>query len=325
MNKPFHALSALIISIESDNHCHVWEIYPVQEVIPKSLGNSLLTDCAQPIEGVAFTADRISCQSVTPLEGVAFTADRICCQSVTPLEGVCSFGVRTNETINRGKRNKSTKNYPLEGVRVSAQNFSQSASSWFSSLNVVLPACFLKCWPFRIFFCVFTPGFIAFGSFTYFIGTFLFHFNFWSYWCVLFLFGSSIFQTVVMDSMNTNMDTNNDSFEQLLNQFVPMNQRWFSSDRARPRFFAGAVRPKRQTSVQRVAALKGQYTRILANFRSRRLWKFGPVGRSAQPVLSLDTLKSPVVAPNRKSLSGLVGILDSDVSSEVKDEDPSHA
>ena len=97
--------------------------------------------------------------------------------------------------------------------------------------------------------------------------------------------------------------TNNDCFEQLLNQFVVMNQMWFSSDRARPRFRAWAARPNRQTLVQRAAALKGQHARILANFCSRRLRKFGPVERSAQPVLSLDILKSPLVAPDRKSLS----------------------
>ena len=89
--------------------------------------------------------------------------------------------------------------------------------------------------------------------------------------------------------------TDNDSFEQFLNQFVPVNQRWFSSDRARPGFRPGAVSPKRQTSAQLAVALKGQYARILAIFRSWRLRKFGPVGRSAQPVLSLDILKSRVV------------------------------
>ena len=88
MNKPFHALSISIIPIESDNHCHVREFYPVKEVIPNSLGNSLLTDCAQPIEAVAFIADRNSCQSVTTLEVV------------------CSFDIRTNELINHGKRKK---------------------------------------------------------------------------------------------------------------------------------------------------------------------------------------------------------------------------
>ena len=85
MSKPFHALSTPIVSIEFDNHCHVREFYPVKEVVLKSLVNSMLTDCAQPIEGVAFTADRISCQSVTPLEGV------------------CSFGIRTNELINHAR------------------------------------------------------------------------------------------------------------------------------------------------------------------------------------------------------------------------------
>ena len=42
--------------------------------------------------------------------------------------------------------------------------------------------------------------------------------------------------------------------------------------------------------------------------------------RPSQPLLSLDILKSPVVAIDRKSLSG---ILDADVMSELTDEDPS--
>ena len=115
--------------------------------------------------------------------------------------------------------------------------------------------------------------------------------------------------------MNTTRD---DSFEQLLNQFVLINQRWFSSDSARPRFRSRAVHPKRPTSTQLAEALKGQYVRILAIFRSWRLRKFGPVGRSSQQVLSLDIRKSPVVAPDRKSLSGLVGNLDVDVLSEIQ-------
>ena len=120
------------------------------------------------------------------------------------------------------------------------------------------------------------------------------------------------------------MDTNaNDSFEQLLNQFSPVNQQWFSSDRARPRFRAGAVRPKRLTSTQRGVALKGQYAQVLANLRSKRLRKIGPVGRAVQPFHSLEILKSSVDAPDQKSLSRLVGILDSDVLSELTDGDPS--
>ena len=98
------------------------------------------------------------------------------------------------------------------------------------------------------------------------------------------LFGAFPFQTVVMD---TNA---NDSFEQMLNQFIPINQHWFSSDHARPRFRAGAVRTKRPTSLQRGVALKGQYTQILANFRSKRLRKTGTVSRTIQPVHSLEIL-----------------------------------
>ena len=148
------------------------------------------------------------------------------------------------------------------------------------------------------FFWLFIAVILESGSFFYFIGIFWINMNFWADWCLFFLFGSSIFQTVDMGSAII------DSFEQLLNQFVPVNQQWFSSDRARPRFRAGAVRPKLRTSSQRGAALKGQYARILANFRSRRLRKFSPVGRAVQPVLSLDILKSPVVAPIRNRYLG---------------------
>ena len=47
------------------------------------------------------------------------------------------------------------------------------------------------------------------------------------------------------------------------------------------------------------------------------------MGRIVQPVQSLEILKSSVVAPDQKSLTGLVGILDSDVLLELTDEDPS--
>ena len=120
--------------------------------------------------------------------------------------------------------------------------------------------------------------------------------------------------------MNPNTSTNNtnDSFEQLLNQYLPVTQHWFSSDRARPRFRAGAIRPRRSSTVQRGVELRSQYARILANFRSKR----GKIPKQqSQSVNSLEILKSPVVAADQKSLTGLVGILDSDVLSELTDED----
>ena len=151
------------------------------------------------------------------------------------------------------------------------------------------------------------------------VGLFDFISVYWNYWCVFVLLGAFHFQTV----MDTNTTNANDSFEQLLNQFIPINQHWFSSDRARPRFRAGAVRPKRSTTLQRGAALRGQYARILANFMSKRFRKVRSVNRHVQSVQSLEILKSSVVAQDQKSLYGLVGILDSDVLSELTDEDPS--
>ena len=122
---------------------------------------------------------------------------------------------------------------------------------------------------------------------------------------------------------NTSANNTNDSFEQLLNQYLPVHHYWFSSDRARPRFCAGAVRPRRSSTVQRGVELKSQYARILANFRTKRARKTTITKQQNQSVHSLEILKAPVVAKDQKSITGLVGILDSDVLSELTDEDAS--
>ena len=140
-------------------------------------------------------------------------------------------------------------------------------------------------------------------------------------WNAIGLLSAFHFQT----AMNPNTSTNNtnDSFEQLLNQYLPVTQHWFSSDRARPRFRAGAVRPRRSSTVQRGMELRNQYARILANFRSKRGRTPVISKQQSQSVNSLEILKSPVVTKDQKSLTGLVGILDSDVLSELTDEDAS--
>ena len=140
-------------------------------------------------------------------------------------------------------------------------------------------------------------------------------------WNAFGLLSAFHFQT----AMNPNTSTNNtnDSFEQLLNQYLPVTQHWFSSDRARPRFRAGAVRPRRSSTVQRGMELRNQYARILANFRSKRGRTPVISKQQSQSVNSLEILKSPVVAKDQKSLTGRVGTLDSDVLSELTDEDAS--
>ena len=142
-------------------------------------------------------------------------------------------------------------------------------------------------------------------------------------WITIVLLGVFHFQTAMDSNTGANNNNTNDSFEQLLNQYLPVTQPWFSSDRARPRFRAGAVRPRRSTTVQRGAELKSQYARILANFRTKRAGKTTVSNRHSQSVHSLEILKTPVVAKDQKSLTGLVGILDSDVLSELTDEDAS--
>ena len=140
-------------------------------------------------------------------------------------------------------------------------------------------------------------------------------------WNAIGLLNTFHFQTAM--NPNTSTINTNDSFEQLLNQYLPVTQHWFSSDRARPRFRAGAVRPRRSSTVQRGMELRNQYARILANFRSKRGRTPVISKQQSQSVNSLEILKSPVVTKDQKSLTGLVGILDSDVLSELTDEDAS--
>ena len=104
-------------------------------------------------------------------------------------------------------------------------------------------------------------------------------------WITIVLLGVFQFQTA-MDSNTSTNNNPNDSFEQLLNQYLPATQPWFSSDRTRPRFRVGAVRPRRSTTLQRGVELKSQYARILANFRTKRARKTTVSNRQSQSVHS---------------------------------------
>ena len=88
-----------------------------------------------------------------------------------------------------------------------------------------------------------------------------------------------------------------------------------------------AIRSRRKSSAQGAAALKGLYARILTKFRSRRL-RSGrssskPTRQSQEHVLCLGILKTSFVARDRKSLLGLVVILDADMLPELTDDNPS--
>ena len=96
---------------------------------------------------------------------------------------------------------------------------------------------------------------------------------------MFFLFGSSFFGLLIRILP---------SIEQLLNQFFPVNQQWFSSECARPRFLAGAVRPKCQTSSQRAMVLKGPVCPISGRVRlaeAAEVWSSGTCcATSSQPI-----------------------------------------
>ena len=214
-----------IKSISSSNIFHAREISSGGEIRTKCNYDSNLVGCDQLLEGVEFRANCPVCSYS---------------QRETPLQGEYSIDIRVNQLYNQFKRNKCFFSSSLEGAAVYVQNFSRSYLSWFNSFYVTFPACFLICWPFWLFFWLFIAVVNWFPSFIYLIGVFSISNITWVYWSLVF-FKLFVFQTV---SMKPSRD---DSFEQLLNQFVPINRSWFSSDRARPRFRSGAVRPKRPT------------------------------------------------------------------------------
>ena len=208
---------------------------------------------------------------------------------------------------------------PLESVNIAGLKSSQSALSWIMQVFVTFSAWITNYLTILISMWIISTVLNNCVLLSSFAGLFDFVLASWYCCFVLIILGDFHFQT----EMDPNAHNANDSFEQLLNQYLPINQHWFASDRARPRFRAGAVRPRRSTTLQRGAELRGQYARILVNFRSKRLRKPKLTNRQTQSVQSLQILKSSVVAQDQKSLTGLVGILDSDVLSELTDGDPS--
>ena len=133
---------------------------------------------------------------------------------------------------------------PLEGVRISGSKSSQSALSWFMHVFVIFSAWITNYLPILSSVWIISTVICDWDLLSSSVGLFDLISVYWNCWCVFVLLGVFHFQT----EMDNNTNNANDSFEQLLNQFIPINQHWFSSDRARPRFRAGAVRRKRSTT-----------------------------------------------------------------------------
>ena len=247
-----------------------------------------------------------------PVEGVLIQDIQSTSKGLYPLEGDKMIAISQNNSSNLSIPS------PLEGVQRVGSYSSQSALSINMPNFATFSAWITIYLPILISLWIITLAVSGCHLLSLLINLFVLFSSYRIGWSAVRLLNAFHFQT----AMNPNTSTNNtnDSFEQLLNQYLPVTQHWFSSDRARPRFRAGAVRPRRSSTVQRGVELRSQYARILANFRAKR----GRIPKQqSQSVNSLEILKSPVVAADQKLLTGLVGILDSDVLSELTDEDAS--
>ena len=226
VNNQISNLSASFNSIESVDYCQLWAICPVRDnllVSSKDIGS-------QSVEGVNNWDIQVTSQCTESVEG----------------DGYFTFGY-----IKLLKHFNESIVSPLEGVRICCQNSNQSALSWFIHVIVTFSAWITNYLPIFSLVWIFSTVICDWGILSSFVDLFEIISFYWDYCCVFVLFGAFPFQNPVMD---TNA---NDSFEQLLNQIIPLKQHWFASDRARPRFCAGAVLPKRPTTLQRGAALKG--------------------------------------------------------------------
>ena len=105
------------------------------------------------------------------------------------------------------------------------------------------------------------------------------------------------------------------SFQRLLNEYAPLSRIRFG--RSRPARRQQAKRPRRMSSAEAGGRLKLKYATIIANFRKQRMIK---TKRSTSQVNRVS-IGQKIVAKDKKSLPGLVGILDTEILSELTDED----
>ena len=303
--------------------CSLSEVSPV---ISKNSQNFVLSNSINLIESLDFGQPRAKCPvrgnslissndiGSLSVEGVTIQDIPASSKCIKSVEGDGNFASGYTDLLQQFNALVTS---PLEGVNIAGLKSSQSALSWIMQVFVTISAWITNYLPLLISVWIINTVVSNCVLLSSSVGLFDLVSVSWHCCCVLVLLGAFHFQTV----MDFNANNANDSYEQLLNQFLPINQHWFSSDRARPRFRAGAVRPRRSTTLQRGAELRGQYAQILANFRSKRKTKV--MNHQTQSVQILEILKSSVVAQDQNSLTGLVSILDSDVVSELTDEDSS--
>ena len=176
------------------------------------------------------------------VEGVLFQDIQPTSESLYPLEGDKMLAISQNNSSNLSISSS------LEGVQRVGSYSSQSASSINMPNFATFSAWITIYLPFLISLWIITLAVSGCHLLELIINFFVLISSYRIGWSAISL-SAFHFQTAMNPTTSTN--NTNDSFEQLLNQYLPVTQHWFSSDRARPRFRAGAVRPRRSSTVQR--------------------------------------------------------------------------
>ena len=214
--------------------CSLSEVSPV---ISKNSRNFVLSNSINLIDFLDFGQLRANC----PVRGNSLI-------SSNDIGSLSVEGVTIQDIPASSKCIKSVEGYtdllqqfnalvisPLEGVNIAGLKSSQSALAWIKQVFVTISAWITNYLPLLISVWIINTVVSNCVLLSSSVGLFDLVSVFWYCCCVLVLLGAFHFQTV----MDLNANNANDSFEQLLNQFLPINQHWFSSDRARPRFRAG--------------------------------------------------------------------------------------
>ena len=112
---------------------------------------------------------------------------------------------------------------PLEGVKIAGLKYSQSALREIMQVFVTFSAWITYYLPVLVSVWIITLAVSDCDLLLSFIDFFVFVSSYRICWIVIVLLGAFHFQT----AMDSNTNNTNDSFEQLLNQYLPVNQHWF--------------------------------------------------------------------------------------------------
>ena len=205
--------------------CSLSEVSPD---ISKNSQNFVLSNSINLIESLDFGQPRANCPvrgnslissndiGSLSVEGVTIQDIPASSKCIKSVEGDGNFAIGYTNLLQQFNAPVTS---PLEGVNIAGLKSSQSALSWIMQVFVTFSAWITNYLPILISVCIIRTVVSNSMLFSSSVGLFDLVSLYWFCCCVLVLLGSFHFQTV----MNPNANTANDSFEQLLNQFLPID------------------------------------------------------------------------------------------------------